>query len=274
MDASTSPWHGRRVLVTGCTGFLGSGVTRELLDRGAEVVGLIREHTSAEQYARECAEKRFHVVRGRVEDAIRLHTAMAVHDISAVFHFAGESDRGTDAVTRAAALHDPRMPVVMARPAGELRLAPKQESTAAMLGVARFGELFGPRDRKESRVVPRSVLALLRGETATGANGPAREFVYVRDAAYACLAVATAMEREARRADFTFRSGWEFTESAMAALVADVCAGRTPEVKVEAPDNPLGWKPETTLVEALAETIRWYRQGGPAHRRFAGRKAA
>ena len=35
-------WRGRRVFITGCTGFLGSWLTAALLERGAAVVGLIR----------------------------------------------------------------------------------------------------------------------------------------------------------------------------------------------------------------------------------------
>jgi nucleoside-diphosphate-sugar epimerase len=118
------------------------------------------------------------------------------------------------------------------------------------------------------------VLSLLRGEEQISADRSTRDFVHVRDAARACLAVASVVEREARHVDFTFRSGWEFTESALTALAAEVYSGRTPEVTVETPDNPLGWKPETPLVEALAETICWYRQSVPTPLRVTERKAA
>ena len=36
-------WRRRRVLVTGCTGLLGSWLTEWLVDRGADVVGLVRD---------------------------------------------------------------------------------------------------------------------------------------------------------------------------------------------------------------------------------------
>ena len=35
-------WRGRRVFITGCTGFLGSWLTAALLERGAAVESLLR----------------------------------------------------------------------------------------------------------------------------------------------------------------------------------------------------------------------------------------
>ena len=262
MESATSLWHGKRVLVTGCTGFLGAALSRELLARGAEVVGLIRNRASAAQYARECAEKRFHIIHGVVEDAIRLHTAMAVHDVSAVFHFAGESDRGTNAILRAASIHDARMPVVTARRLAQLRIA-GESVPSAPLGIARFGELFGG-DRKVSLIVPRTAIAIISGNPVPVAAGPARDFVFVRDAARACIAASEAMEADPRSLDITFHSGWKLSESAMAALVVDACAGRILELETNRPNNPFGWQPQMPFSDCIAETIDWYRQNLPS----------
>ena len=68
MDGHTSLWSGRRVLVTGCTGFLGSAVTRELLGRGAVVAGLIRDRAGGAEYTRERDAGQFWPVHGQVED--------------------------------------------------------------------------------------------------------------------------------------------------------------------------------------------------------------
>ncbi len=282
MDAQPSPWRGRRVLVTGCTGFLGSAVTRELLTRGAVVVGLVR--SAAAGFARERDSGQFRPVHGRVEDIFRLHSALAVHEVSAVFHLASSTpfgnDRGTAAVLRAASLYHPRLVVVAPRPSGELRLATGEEEPPAVpFGVARFGELFGGGDRKAFRVVPRTVRGLL-AETPepTATDGPTRDFVFVRDAARACLLLAESVATECRPLDFTFRSGWELDEGTMARLVAEVLAGRTPAPSVaEPPANPLGWQPETPLGAALAETLAWYWEHGrprAGDSQKSGRKAA
>lgn len=271
MNPHVSAWCGRRVLVTGCTGFLGSAVTRELLDRGATVVGLVRNRAGGREFAVERDTGRFRIVHGRVEDSVQLHAVLAVHEVSAVFHHASAE---AFAVFRAAALYHPRLPVVMARPAEQLRLAVEGDAPPVPLGVARFGELFGGRDRKADRVVPRTAMALLAGKRVAASAGPARDFVFVRDAARACLRLAEAVGAEARPLDCTFRSGWAFTESAMAGLVADVFAGRGQDVLRSEVSNPLDWQPATPLAAALSETIEWYRESVQMRRADARRRAA
>jgi CDP-glucose 4,6-dehydratase len=278
MDAHPSLWAGRRVLVTGCTGFLGSAVTRELLDRGAVVAGLVRGRPDNDGFARERSEGRFWTVHGRVEDAIRLQTAFAVHEVSAVFHLAAAdpfgSDRGTAAVSRAAAQYHPRLPVIVARPSGQLRIAREDDTAPGLLGVARFGELFGPGDRKVLRVVPQTAIDLLAGSRGAFADGPVRDFVFVRDAARACLAVAEAVGVGGKPLDLTFRSGWEFGEREMAARVAEVFAGKMPQLGSESPESPLDWRPETPFAAAVRETIAWYRGFSEARPAATTRKAA
>lgn len=251
MDGDISPWHGRRVFVAGCTGFLGSAVTRELASRGATVVGLVRARYRAAVFARELEAGRLRLVDGRAEHAARLHAAMAVHEVSAVFDFTG-SDRGSAALLKAALLHHPRIPVVTARPANLLRVSP-DPSPPVPFGVARFGELFGP-DRDRNGFVSRALDALLAGERPR-ASGPGRDFVFVRDAARACLAVAEAVAVEGRSQDLTFCSGWEVSEPELAAALV----GRTPITSRPTPTNPLGWQPAGTLAAALAETLDWHR---------------
>src|SRR5438270_13763563 len=90
MDDAEHLWSGRRVLVTGCTGFLGGWTVRELLARGAEVVGLVRDRAAAGRFARHGLAGRVYPTHGRVEDTFRLHSTLAVHEVSAVFHHAAD----------------------------------------------------------------------------------------------------------------------------------------------------------------------------------------
>jgi uncharacterized protein YbjT (DUF2867 family) len=94
-------WTGRRVFVTGCTGTIGNWVVRDLLAAGAEVVGLVRDRVADCDLVRDGTIGRMRVVRGRVEDELRLRQAFAIHDIDAVFHLAGPP---ADAADRLATL--------------------------------------------------------------------------------------------------------------------------------------------------------------------------
>ena len=277
MSTDAFPWRGRRVLVTGCTGFLGGAVVRELLDNGANVVGLIRDRSRMSAVASAHAG-RVHVIHGRPDNLFRLNSAMAVHEVAAVFHLAAHDpfaeDRATPAVIQAAKLYSARMPVVTARPARPLALANTEDHERG-LSVARFGELFGPRDRKAFRIVPATAINLLAGHTvALPADGLARDFVFVRDAARACVRVAeTALEHGP--GDYSFRSGWLMSERHMAAAVRAVHAGTAPELPESAPPaNPLEWAPQMPFAEALGETLAWYREAARAGRATPLRAAA
>ena len=260
MAEHTSPWRGRRVLVTGCTGFLGGAVARELFAQGAEVVGLVHERPAPDLFGADQGG-RVHLIHGRTDNVFRLHSAMAVHEVAAVFHLAAHdpfaADRGTHAVLQAAKLYSRRVPVVTARPHQPLALARPDEPSDDRLRVARFGEVFGPGDRKLFRVVPATALGLLTGAAgAVPPDGPPRDFVFVRDAARACLRAA-----EAAAGDYPFRSGWLLTDRQMAAAVRDVYAARPVVPPDSAPvANPLGWLPEQSLDETLGATVAWYRE--------------
>jgi CDP-glucose 4,6-dehydratase len=260
MDERAPRWHGRRVLVTGCSGFLGGWVVRELLAAGAEVVGLVRDRAAWAAFARHRFTGRVHVVHGRVEDTFRVHSALAVHEAAAVFHLVAPIDRGTAAVLESVRRYDPRIPVVIARP---FDAVPPSPDAAVPLGVARFGEVFGGGDRNASRLVPATLIGLLTGDRATramDAGGP-RDFVYARDAARACLTLAEVIAERPQPHEVAFRSGWVLTAREMATAVRDVLDGRAPVAPGgPSPANPLGWHPAAPFADALAETVAWYRE--------------
>lgn len=258
MDAAPSFWHQRPVLVTGCTGFLGGAVARELLKKGATVVGLVRDRTRAAEFSSEITKGRFRIVLGRAEDAGRLHASMVIHEISAVFHLA-DTDRGLAAAVRAVSLYNPHVPVVTAR----LTAEPRNEENGSpvhRLGTARFGEVFGPRDRKRFHVIPKAIRATLSGDDPGPTSGPARDFVFVRDAARACLHLAEEVLATSHPIDCEFRTGWEFTDAAMTEMIAAAVAGQLPSAPIAKPGNPYGWQPETSLPDALRETVEWFKR--------------
>ena len=87
------PWRGRRVLVTGATGFLGAELTWQLVTRGADVVVLIRDSLPASPQ-RERWMSRVSAVAGAIEDQPIVERLLAEYDIESVFHLAAQSQVG------------------------------------------------------------------------------------------------------------------------------------------------------------------------------------
>src|SRR2546428_6207985 len=94
MDSITSMdgfWRDRRVFVTGCTGLVGSWTVRALRERGAHVVGLVRDQVAGSELARSGLLQQIDVVRGCVEDQALLERAMAEYEVQTVIHLAAQT---------------------------------------------------------------------------------------------------------------------------------------------------------------------------------------
>lgn len=84
-------WRDRPVLVTGCTGILGSWLTIALVERGADVVGLVRDWVPQSQLVLSGTHERIKIVRGSVTDYALLERALAEYEIEAIFHLAAQT---------------------------------------------------------------------------------------------------------------------------------------------------------------------------------------
>lgn len=88
-------WQNRNVFVTGCTGLLGSWLTAELVQRGANVTGLVRDLVPRAKLNWSGVVNRINVVRGEVEDYALLERALNEYEIETVFHLAAQTIVGT-----------------------------------------------------------------------------------------------------------------------------------------------------------------------------------
>lgn len=88
-------WAGKRVLVTGCSGFVGRWLARELVERGAVVVGLVRDVVPEFERMLSRSLSPITVVRGAVEDLSLVERALNEHRIGTCFHLAAQSLVGT-----------------------------------------------------------------------------------------------------------------------------------------------------------------------------------
>lgn len=94
MNTFSSYWNGKRVFVTGATGFVGSWLVRELVQAGAKVAVLARGTASNGILTEEGLLDQVTVLRGSVEDAGTIGRAIAQQGLDVVFHVAGQSLAG------------------------------------------------------------------------------------------------------------------------------------------------------------------------------------
>ena len=84
-------WRNKNVFVTGCTGLLGSWLTKALVKREANVVGLVRDNVPRANFCRLGLDTVINVVRGEVEDYFLLERIINEYEIDTVFHLAAQT---------------------------------------------------------------------------------------------------------------------------------------------------------------------------------------
>ena len=84
-------WDNRDVFLTGCTGFLGSYVAKELVNQGANVTGLVRDIVPQSNLYKGQEYKRINLVSGAVEDEPLLERILGEYEIDTVFHIAAQA---------------------------------------------------------------------------------------------------------------------------------------------------------------------------------------
>lgn len=144
--------------------------------------------------------------------------------------------------------------------------------------VCRFMNTYGPGDTNFSRVVPRAIRNLLRGEPydfGDRDDGSTRlDYTHIRDMANAYLRVAEHLDDVSGEA-FNFGQGRPTATRELTALISRVFDGRertprfggapraTPIVKyldISKAKRVLDWQPTTSLEQGLLETADWYRR--------------
>ncbi|MFZ5989231.1 MAG: GDP-mannose 4,6-dehydratase [Bacillota bacterium] len=84
-------WKDRNVFITGCTGFLGSYLTKELVRLGANVVGLVRDSVPQSFLYEGDEYKKIRFVNGELENISLIERALGEYEIDTVFHVAAQA---------------------------------------------------------------------------------------------------------------------------------------------------------------------------------------
>jgi CDP-glucose 4,6-dehydratase len=151
------------------------------------------------------------------------------------------------------------------------------------VAVTRFANIYGPGDLNLSRIIPGTILSVLRDEAPIirSDGTPLREFVYVDDVARGYLLLAEKIEATRGEA-FNFGAGEPVQMLALVQRIIQLAgkAGQLePQVMLahkiereidaqylsaEKAEVRLGWLAQVSLDEGLSRTIEWYRQNLPA----------
>jgi len=84
-------WKDRNVFVTGCTGILGSHLTQMLVEKNANVVGLIRDQVPKSNLFQTGIFEDINIVRGCVENFQTVERTLNEYEIDTVFHLAAQT---------------------------------------------------------------------------------------------------------------------------------------------------------------------------------------
>ena len=316
-------WKDKNVFVTGASGFVGSWLTKELVDLGANVVCLIRDITPKSWlYLSKYIEK-VSVVYGCISDFSVLRRILAEYKIDTVFHLAAQTIvgiskefptgtfeaniKGTWNVLEACRNSNDVKKVIVAssdKAYGESQSLPYVEDMplaglypydcsksctdlisqtyhktyGLAVGISRCGNFFGGGDLNLSRVVPGTILSVLKNERPIiRSDGTyVRDYIYVKDAvdAYFCLAERLddlPIQGEA----FNFSNEWRYTVLELVNMILKLmkrqdlepvilneasCEIKEQYLSSKKAHSLLGWKSKYDVEKGLIETIDWYKK--------------
>jgi UDP-glucose 4-epimerase len=282
-----------RALVTGASGFIGSAVIEKLEENGFELHALSRTRDPGQEGA-------VRWWRGNVSDPDAVAKVFASVRPEIVFNLAGDTHAARDLglvhttvnVLSAAADAGCRRVVLtgsLEEPAGGDAAVASSPYAASKWASRIYAEMFrdvfglqivtlrvfmayGPGQRDVAKLIPYTILALLRTEPPKVTSGTREvDWVYIDDVAAAYVAAAFAEGVDGAVLDIgsgELHSVREIvdrlTRLVAPAIVPEFGAvGDRPSEQVRMADTKatseqLGWRPMTTLDDGLARTVEWY----------------
>src|SRR5918912_317478 len=190
-------WNGKRVLVTGGEGFIGSHLVEELVRQGADV-RVLALYDPFGRYgwlgSSEVAGD-IEILPGDVRDAEPVNVANACrrHDVQRMVHTSTSETYGTAITAPIPESHpmQPQSPYSASKIGADMMALSFHHSFELPVAVVRPFNTYGPRQSTRA-VIPTILTQLHHGakQIHIGATSPTRDFNYVTDTVSGFLAVA------------------------------------------------------------------------------------
>ena len=84
-------WKNKNIFITGATGFLGSWLTKYLLEENSNITALVRDWVPKSKLISDDSINKINIVRGNIEDYLLLERIINEYEIHAVFHIAAQT---------------------------------------------------------------------------------------------------------------------------------------------------------------------------------------
>lgn len=244
----SSFWRDRRVLVLGCTGFLGAWVVRKLIEQGASVVGLVHESQRPSELFRTHLDAAIQTVRGTA-DAGRIRSLLAIQQPSAVFQLAASADNPhlktviTADLLRAMA--EQSSDAVLLTPVAPTERQPHYQNRSRLMrvGFVTLPTLFGPGDARGRSWTSRLFQAAADRRNLPRPGQDDAGISHVADAADSLLAAAEVLS--------------SLPDAPANGLRLEPPATTTARELFETVERPVSLVGDR-LGEAVRETLAWY----------------
>ncbi len=300
--AHDQSWSGRRVLVTGATGFIGAATTRRLVALGASTSGVTRREpdASAPCPMHRCDLADLAQCRALIERTkpdVVIHTAghpFAARDLArieptfrdnletVVNLLTATAQTGISRVVLCGSLEEPEPDDAAGALSSPYAISKWAATNYARLFhslyqhpvvIARLFMVYGPGQNDLKKLIPGSILSLLRGEAPKISSGERPvDWVFVDDVVDGLLACATAPGVAGLRIDIgtgvlttvrrVVETLAELIPGAPAPQIGSVPTRAAEQVRAARTDQTrahLGWAPAIDLRRGLERTIDWYR---------------
>jgi CDP-glucose 4,6-dehydratase len=84
-------WKNKNVFITGSTGFIGCWLTKELVESGAKVIGLVRDVVPQSAFFQSNLHKKITIVNGKIDNLQLLKRIISDYEIDTVLHLAAQT---------------------------------------------------------------------------------------------------------------------------------------------------------------------------------------